>query len=466
MTEILELRTVRSAMSAPKVKRTIVLFENERYIAFSGYSRSGLAPTDRCWISTADGLSGFNSFAEAQAAFLPYGWQWESSWLVDTTSDNVDEEGWTYSSDFASMGENGGTSEKSVFQFVRRKKIFRTQIFNVDLINNSTTLTCDHCDLKEVDRLAPVLSEKLARSSLARHPRHITASNMESLLNDFVDWLKLRDKTLEGAYSFQGTVSICEAFVNSCYSLSAFATTALGTEQFHSRMMEVTGKYFPQTVAKEMAKLLLKKSDVDHQYHCDTHHCGSNCQFAVEQCLCYEDCGVAYSKKWKADHHALCPHMLIDCERDCGKRVKRKLMMFHLTDECSQREVTCPFAMLGCEAKLMHKGMAEHMASAQSQHLDLSLRRIIEQQKVITNLHGKVAVLEEKTDSNRSHILRLDSSIQETRTGVQSFEQRQDMKMQDQLNSMDQKAAQRTLAMSREVNVQIVALQRAIQNQR
>lgn len=96
----------------PLIRRTITLFENERYLAFSGFTSSGLLPTDRSWISTADGLSGFSSYNEAQSAFVTYGWRWESSWVVDMNTANVDGEGWSYSSDFASMGENGGYREK------------------------------------------------------------------------------------------------------------------------------------------------------------------------------------------------------------------------------------------------------------------------------------------------------------------------------------------------------------------
>jgi hypothetical protein len=467
MTEILELKTSNSTAMPPiKVKRTIVLFENERYIAFSGFSSSGLLPNDRSWISTADGISSFNSYDEAQSTFVPYGWQWESSWLVDMDAPNVDEDGWTYSSDFASMGDNGGVREKGMMHFVRRKKMIRTQLFDVNLVNNSSTLTCSHCDLKEVDRLAPVLAEKLTRASLARHPRCITAANMGSLLNDFVDWLKLRDHLVSEHYSFEGTVSACAEFINSCYSLSAFTITALGTELFDNRLLEVSAKYFPLTVAKEMAKLLLRKNDSNHRYHCDCRNCGLECLFAEEQCPFYEDCGVAYSKKWKTDHQVICPHMLIDCVQDCGQKVKRKLMVYHVSDECNYRSVICPFAQLGCDAKLLHNGMAEHMVTSKSQHLDLSLKRIIEQQKVITKLHGKVITLEDKESSSRDHIQRLDNALAQIHAGMQSFQQRMDMQLQDGLNSVDQKGAQRTLAMSRELNVQIAALQRAVQNQR
>lgn len=89
----------------------------------------------------------------------------------------------------------------------------RTQIFDIRLVNGSSTLTCDHCDLKEVDRLATMLGEQLTKASLAKHPRFITASAMHGMLNEYVDWLKLRDNNSSVPYSWDTTASMCQVSI-------------------------------------------------------------------------------------------------------------------------------------------------------------------------------------------------------------------------------------------------------------
>lgn len=69
--------------------------------------------------------------------FLTFeGWVWETeNWEVDTTSSNVDAEGWSYSVDFQRFTDStSGNSKKGALHFVRRKRKTRSQYFDGNLV--------------------------------------------------------------------------------------------------------------------------------------------------------------------------------------------------------------------------------------------------------------------------------------------------------------------------------------------
>lgn len=55
----------------------------------------------------------------------------DESWKVDMNLDNVDNDGWTYSTDFTSLkDEFCGSKVKGALHFVRRKKLQRLMQFH------------------------------------------------------------------------------------------------------------------------------------------------------------------------------------------------------------------------------------------------------------------------------------------------------------------------------------------------
>ncbi|KAJ1382532.1 hypothetical protein B484DRAFT_440757, partial [Ochromonadaceae sp. CCMP2298] len=116
-----------------------------RYSPLSKWSPKGLMPTDRHAFTTPDGSDGFPSTSEATTACISQGWSWMAGadWVVDMNLDNIDEEGWTYSTDFSALQEESkGSKVKGMMHFVRRRKLQRFQCFDVKSIYSSEDLTC------------------------------------------------------------------------------------------------------------------------------------------------------------------------------------------------------------------------------------------------------------------------------------------------------------------------------------
>jgi hypothetical protein len=201
--------------------RRINLYENERYIPLSGWSSKALMLTDRSVFSNSDGTDGFATMEEANQSLLSLGWQWdETPWMIDKgIAQETDEDGWRYSSDFTSFSsENPANTNisgrKGLMHFVRRRRLVRNQSFDgenssflnvflfqsflsfslVQLFCNVMTLTCDHCDLKEVEKLSVLFLEKFAQATMKKHPRNLSPSKVNVLKSLLVLSLQLSDQ--------------------------------------------------------------------------------------------------------------------------------------------------------------------------------------------------------------------------------------------------------------------------------
>eukprot|EP01039_Chlorochromonas_danica_P001241 gene1240-1353_t len=168
----------------------VVIYENERYSPISGWGSKSLLPTDRKAFSSTDGQDGFASLDEANAALLSRGWMWEpeGNWMIDTGLPNADGDGWSYAADFSTYGdsEKTGSGTKGLIHFVRRRKLIRSQYFDVNTLCEAGEITCDHCDLQEVVKLSELFLIKLVEASLNKHPRMLTGSKVVALKNEMI----------------------------------------------------------------------------------------------------------------------------------------------------------------------------------------------------------------------------------------------------------------------------------------
>ncbi len=124
-----------------KLVREVELFENQRY-GVTQFSHGALMPNDRNAYSSRDGTIGWANTQLASEAFCQpnSGWQWVegSEWSLEVVHGQTDEEGWTYSRDFASI--ESAVGKKGMTHFVRRRRYLRSMGFlgnipNLVLIN-------------------------------------------------------------------------------------------------------------------------------------------------------------------------------------------------------------------------------------------------------------------------------------------------------------------------------------------
>lgn len=247
-----------------------------------------------------------------------------------------------------------------------------------NLIRTMEPLTCDYCDLDEVERLASLLLDKFVRASLVRHPHSFAGAKVNKLKNEFVEALGLTNGDLVMQYSYENTEQILNKFVEMGKSSLSMASLALGSSSlddlYDRRLVEVVrGGALDKGECIDLAKLFLQRFDPEYSFHCDTANCSrceqrqpqemttqngesecenvsaARCPFRYEVCP-HQDCGTEYSAKWAQRHDSGCPLKPVDCERACGRSVLRKLMGHHIQDECILRPVRCQYVALGCEA--------------------------------------------------------------------------------------------------------------------
>jgi hypothetical protein len=77
-------------------------------------------------------------------------------------------------------------------------------------------------------------------------------------------------------------------------------------------------------------------------------------------------------ENWITEHLSKsCPFQIVQCE--CGEKLKRKMLDEHKVECPVHGKKDCPFKFFGCQEKLNKLAMERHLASADREHLLLSL---------------------------------------------------------------------------------------------
>ena len=274
-------------MLASQITREIELFENQRYV-FTQFSSKSLLPTDRRAYSTECGASSWTTIEEAEKAMLSPGWDWTSAahaseWMVDKEFPNTDPDGWSYDVDFGNFRNASGT--KSMVHFVRRRRLVRIQDFDANRISGTSSkgkipVTCDHCDLSEIEKIDNELLLKISEMTLKVDSMRLPTAPVinpikEKLITDIMSaesmGIPALYKTIS-AFQVQGQSSWGKLF-----------THRDKTEfDLPNRIAEVKSGYFEESAL--LAQVIIRKHDVGFEYHCNTRNCGSACVFAPQAC--------------------------------------------------------------------------------------------------------------------------------------------------------------------------------------
>lgn len=112
-------------------------------------------------------------------------------------------------------------------------------------------------------------------------------------------------------------------------------------------------------------KLILHRPDLES-------HLSNVCP--IRKIICdYCDSSIQYNEL--NSHIELCDEFPITCPKRCYddelqlRRIKRKLINFHLTKECPNKGVECPFAVHGCKVELTRDNLQHHMDNTLLEHL-------------------------------------------------------------------------------------------------
>eukprot|EP01038_Epipyxis_sp_PR26KG_P017378 gene17378-24007_t len=354
----------------------LVLFENERYSPFFGWSSKGLLPTDHKFISTEKGDVSWNSFDDAERMLLSHGWQFldDSMWRVDSTG--AKEDGWKYAVDFNSFKDDtSGNMNKGAAHFVRRRKSKRTMAFKaLNLYGKAHNLTCDHCDLQEVYRLAQALLDSFIKISLTKYPSSFPSEKVLKVKNAVVEATKVMDQGMY-QYSFD---NVQNSLTESCKRVRKSSALAFSSSQSiagDAARVSQAAEVFSLAERCCLARLIIRRFDTNYAYHCGQMNCGGACSFAVYKCS-NVGCAEQVSAKWMTHHDAVCPFKIIPCTRNCGVFITRSTLDYHLFTDCILRPVFCTYSHVGCLSPIIFRDLQDHIQNSSHEHLRLAMETL------------------------------------------------------------------------------------------
>jgi hypothetical protein len=118
-------------------------------------------------------------------------------------------------------------------------------------------------------------------------------------------------------------------------------------------------------------KVMIRINMVEHE---------ATCQHRAERCGL---CGRLQKITELAQHQLVCPKRQVDCDNhDCDARVAFDELAAHKANDCGYEEVGCPFADMGCTARILRKDIDSHEDAALKQHNRLLLGKAKEQQQI------------------------------------------------------------------------------------
>ena len=71
------------------------------------------------------------------------------------------------------------------------------------------------------------------------------------------------------------------------------------------------------------------------------------------------------------NHFKNCLKIPIECELNCGKKIIRENMKYHIINECEKYVIKCKFKNYGCHVSLTRKEMNDHLKNNSDLHLSL-----------------------------------------------------------------------------------------------
>lgn len=102
-------------------------------------------------------------------------------------------------------------------------------------------------------------------------------------------------------------------------------------------------------------------------------HLQSDCEFRGIIC---DYCSQEFIFSQRKEHDAICPELEIDCENNCGQRLKRKDYEEHLKASCTCAELECEYASVGCPFTGPQDKLDIHQKMSEPKHLSLVFQSI------------------------------------------------------------------------------------------
>ena len=105
-------------------------------------------------------------------------------------------------------------------------------------------------------------------------------------------------------------------------------------------------------------------------------HLREECSQREEVCL---HCSGVHKVCEMVEHVKVCVKVEVLCELGCGTRVRRESILFHLSSECSEESVVCPYEKYRCEVvRFKRRELKQHLEENRLLHTELKLTALEE----------------------------------------------------------------------------------------
>lgn len=217
--------------------------------------------------------------------------------------------------------------------------------------------TCLHCDLTHIERLLPLLLDKLQVAlDIAYKGKGVNARTIANMKTSLIDAVLsgnnnmqffLHDEIVQKLDQFaltltkRGLLRLPTGLGNSGGGNSGGGG---GGAVGDSAMVAA---HFSAEERFGVARAIIRTYDKSFRHHCNQPRCGQQCPFAVMLCGNH-GCAARFSRPGWSEHDAVCPNKIISCPLYCGEWMPRMASAAHCTNACVRRVVPCPYNVLGC----------------------------------------------------------------------------------------------------------------------
>ena len=92
----------------------------------------------------------------------------------------------------------------------------------------------------------------------------------------------------------------------------------------------------------------------------------------VQRIIRCEHCSISVKLCDKPKHLEKCPRVRVPCEL-CSVETRRDAMTKHLSDDCKEKVLECPFVKYKCMTRIKRKDIDKHLEEKETKHLGLKL---------------------------------------------------------------------------------------------
>ena len=148
-------------------------------------------------------------------------------------------------------------------------------------------------------------------------------------------------------------------------------------------------------------------------------HQRNDCEMRTVNC---DFCTTSVKLAEMKIHLNSCDYFLVPCPNSCTRQLKRKNVHSHLTEECPEQELDCPYWEYGCDVAMKKRMMEHHEKEYIHTHFKLTtsaMKKVQNEQTIrISSLEQENLKLKSNLDKAISTINQTKGCLEFTFTGV------------------------------------------------